>query len=84
MRGREEGGKRFSPPTPEMVRAYCDERGNGIDAERFVDFYSARGWMSGKTRIRDWKACVRTWEQRDVKGGDDDGKRDRLLAKYGD
>lgn len=57
--------KRFSPPSVEEVRAYCQERGNGIDPEAFVDFYSARGWKYGVGRpIVDWKAAVRTWEAR--------------------
>lgn len=54
---------RFTPPTVEEVRAYCQERSNGIDPERFVDFYQSNGWMRGKTKIKDWKACVRTWEK---------------------
>ena len=56
--------KRFTPPTVEEVAAYCEERHNGIDAQAFVDHYAASGWMRGKTPIRDWKACVRTWEQK--------------------
>lgn len=56
--------ERFTPPTVEEVQAYCEERRNGIDAQAFIDHYSASGWMRGKTPIKDWKACVRTWEQR--------------------
>ena len=54
---------RFKPPTVEEVAAYCRERGNRIDAQRFVDYYTAAKWMRGKTKIKDWKACVRTWER---------------------
>ena len=58
------GGKpRFTPPTADEVRAYCDERHNAVDAERFVDFYSAKGWKIGKEPMKDWKAAVRTWER---------------------
>lgn len=66
--------KVFVPPTVEEVRAYCRERSNTVDAERFVDFYSAKGWMVGKNRMKDWKACVRTWEKRQE--GENHGKRD--------
>lgn len=55
--------KRFLPPTVEEVRAYCRERGNNVDPQRFVDYYSSNGWMVGKNRMKDWKAAVRTWEQ---------------------
>lgn len=60
--------KRFSPPSVEDVAAYCQERKNGIDAAAFVDYYSARNWTMGKTKMKDWKAAVRTWE-RNRKGG---------------
>lgn len=54
---------RFVIPSVEEVQEYCRERGNNIDAQHFVDYYSARGWMLGKNHIKDWKACVRTWER---------------------
>ena len=56
--------KKFTPPTLEEVRAYCIERKNQIDPQRFIDFYTANGWVQGKGKpIKDWKACVRTWEK---------------------
>jgi hypothetical protein len=55
---------RFVPPTVEEVREYCLERQNGIDPQAFVDFYASKNWMVGKTKMSDWKASVRTWEQR--------------------
>lgn len=55
---------RFKPPTLEEVEAYCLERGNTIDPEQFIDYYEARGWELSKGRkVKDWKACVRTWEK---------------------
>ena len=56
---------RFTPPTVEEVAAYCKERGNNVNAQRFVDFYAAKGWKIGQNPMKDWKAAVRTWEQRD-------------------
>jgi hypothetical protein len=57
--------KKFIPPTADEVRAYCDERMNNVDADAFVDFYSAKGWMLGKNKMKDWKAAVRTWERKE-------------------
>lgn len=39
------GGKtsRFIPPTVEEVQEYCFERGNAVDAQSFVDFYTSKG-----------------------------------------
>lgn len=56
--------KRFTPPTVDEVRVYCLERENSIDPAAFVNFYAATNWTRGKTKISDWRACVRTWEQR--------------------
>lgn len=55
--------KRFVPPTVEDVKEYCRERKNAVDAERFVDYYTANGWKVGKNPMKDWKAAVRTWER---------------------
>ena len=59
--------KKFIPPTLEGVKAYCQERQNSIDPEAFIDFYASKGWMVGKNKMKDWRACVRTWEKRDNK-----------------
>ena len=57
--------KRFVPPTVDEVRTYCQGRQNGIDPQRFVDYYTSNGWMVGKNKMKDWKAAVRTWEQKE-------------------
>ena len=80
-------------PTVEEVAAYCRERGNSVDAERFVDFYASKGWKVGNQPMKDWKACVRTWEKRDAPAetpkktapsrmphGDDSERLQRILA----
>ena len=54
----------FTPPTLEEVKAYCIERNNNIDAEYFIDFQEARGWvLSNGKKMKDWKATIRTWER---------------------
>lgn len=57
--------KKFTPPTVEEVKSYCQERGNSVDPEAFCDFYTSKGWKVGKNPMKDWKAAVRTWEKRD-------------------
>lgn len=61
--------KRFVPPTVDEVREYCFDRGNSVDPQRFVDYYTSNGWMVGKNKMKDWKAAVRTWEQKDKPQG---------------
>ena len=62
--------KRFTPPTQAEVEAYCRERGNRVDASRFVDFYESKGWRVGNQPMKDWRAAVRTWEREDNRGTD--------------
>ena len=57
----------FTPPTVEEVKAYCQERNNNVNPQSFVDFYQSKGWKVGSNSMKDWKACVRTWEQREKK-----------------
>ena len=57
------------PKSVEAVRAYCQERNNGVDPEKFWDYYETNGWkQGGRAPIKDWKACVRTWERKDGRG----------------
>jgi len=62
----------FKTPTKSEVKAYCEERNNGVNATKFVDFYEAKGWMVGKNKMKNWQACVRTWE---TKGENHENKR---------
>ncbi len=68
VNGNEEGdkrAKRFAPPTPDVISQYAKEKGISIDADRFCDFYESKGWMVGKTKMKDWKAAARGWASRD-------------------
>lgn len=60
-------GRNFVPPSLSDVQEFCRERGNSVDPQAFLDHYEANGWYRGKTKIKDWKACVRTWEKNSVK-----------------
>ena len=57
--------KRFTPPTPEEVRDYCLQNGYGVDPDRFVDFYTSKGWKVGSSPMKDWKAAVRNWAKKE-------------------
>lgn len=51
--------KRFVPPKVEEVVAYASEKGLYLDAGYFVDFFEAKGWVTGKTKMREWRAAAR-------------------------
>ena len=59
--------KYFKKPKLDEVKDYCLERNNNIDSEAFINFYDSKGWMVGKNKMKDWKACIRTWEKRNYK-----------------
>ena len=59
--------EKFKKPTLEEVVDYCKERNNFIDPEQFIDFYESKNWYVGKNKMKDWKACIRTWERRNIK-----------------
>lgn len=78
---------RFAPPTLEEVATYVRERGSSVDPQGFIDFYASKGWLVGKTPMKDWKAACRNaekWERwaKPAQGGD----RDRIKtdADYGE
>lgn len=54
---------KFTPPTLEEVKEYCKERNNTVDPDTFINFYESKGWFVGKNKMKDWRACVRTWER---------------------
>lgn len=51
--------EKFIPPTLEEVQSYIKEKGYQVDAEHFIDFYSSKGWMIGKSKMKDWRAALR-------------------------
>lgn len=55
-------GRGFIPPTFEEVQAYMqDEKMPPIEAEKFFNFHQSKGWVVGKSPMKDWKAAARTW-----------------------
>lgn len=71
--------KRFFKPSIEEIENYCKERSNKVNAQRFYDFYESKGWKVGSQSMKDWKACVRTWEQRE---NGESPKKGAIPSKY--
>jgi len=66
--------KPFIKPLPEEVEKYMktyttDKKKQvnnlELESEKFVDFYTAKDWMVGKNKMKDWKASVRNWFRND-------------------
>lgn len=78
--------KRFTKPNIQEITDYCHERNNAVNPQAFIDFYESNGWRVGKNAMKDWRAAVRTWEQRDGKQKakpDTQSWIDELEAKQG-
>lgn len=73
--------KRFSPPTREEVQEYIQSQGYSVDADKFVDFYTSKGWMVGKNPMKDWKAAVRTWNRSQRQELTAEGQRQETTAE---
>ena len=73
--------EKFIKPTLEEIKAYCTEIKSSVDPDAFFDYYSKNGWVYGKnkTPIKDWKACVRTWERNERKSDTVHNKGDDVL-----
>jgi hypothetical protein len=59
--------KYFNKPSLLEIKNYCVERVNNVDPEAFFDFYESKGWLVGKSKMKDWKAAIRTWERTETK-----------------
>lgn len=58
---------KFKKPTLKEIEDYCSERKNNLDAQYFFDYYESCNWMRGKSRMKDWKATIRTWERNNIR-----------------
>lgn len=82
--------KKFQAPTVQEVKAYADEKGLNVDAQRFVDYYSSKGWLVGKSPMKDWRAACRNWSASGYRGTDPpkkqqtDYKSKLMSIDYGD
>lgn len=74
--------KSFEKPTLEEVKAYCKERKNSINAEKFINYYESNGWKVGKNQMKDWKACIRTWESNEKKFDSNNKKQTDIIPDW--
>ena len=81
--------QRLIPPTVEEVRAYAAQRGDSLDPEAFMDYYTANGWKVGRNPMKDWKAAVRTWARKEqahgagIRNTDPAAATDAAAERYG-
>ena len=71
---------RFVKPTVEEIKAYCRERMNFVEPQKFFDYYESNGWKVGKNPMKDWRAAIRTWEKNNY-GGQSSAPMPRMSLK---
>jgi SOS response regulatory protein OraA/RecX len=57
---------KFVPPKVEEVSEYLKSKGYLYPhkyAEDFVNFYTSKGWMIGKNKMKNWKAATTQWKE---------------------
>jgi len=74
--------KRFIKPTIQEIKDYCLERKNNVDVNKFFNYYEANGWKVGKNAMKDWKACVRTWEGNNFNNNTKTNEEPKFLSQY--
>jgi hypothetical protein len=74
--------KRFIKPNIQEIKDYCLERKNNVDANKFFNHYEANGWKVGKNAMKDWKACVRTWESNNFNSNSKTNDEPKFLSQY--
>ena len=53
----------FVKPSIIDIKEFCKERKNNVDCETFFNFYESKDWYIGQNKMKNWKACVITWEK---------------------
>ncbi len=71
----------FIPPALAQVQNYAAKKQLDIDAEYFVEYYTANGWMTGKEAVRDWKALLRSWARQEKRWNQREGDTQNVNDK---
>jgi hypothetical protein len=52
------------PESIELVKSFAAEIGlPAAEADKFWDFYESKGWLVGKSPMKNWKAACRNWKR---------------------
>lgn len=60
---------RFEKPTAAQVDEYARSISFELVGQTFVDYYETKGWVVGRSPMKNWKAAVRTWKSRRSENG---------------
>lgn len=72
--------KSFKKPTYDELKEYSESINFDLDCQNFLDYYESKGWLIGKTKMKDWKAAVRTWKSRSTKNNNNSNGTGNIFA----
>lgn len=75
--------KRFIKPDFQETKIYFQEL-RSDQAQAFFDFYESKGWLVGKSKMKDWKAAARGWISRQSQFQKTNGNQKTAIAKNQD
>ena len=63
---------RFAPPTESEVSAHMHNKGLSLadadeQGQEFVLFYESKGWLVGKSKMKNWRAAATRWANKRMK-----------------
>lgn len=56
-----QAAKKTQKPTVEEIADHIKEKGYGVNARQFFNYYEANGWRVGRNPMKNWKAAVENW-----------------------
>ena len=55
--------KKFQKPTIAEIQSFCQIRKNSVDADKFFNYYESKGWIVGKSPMKNWQSAIVNWEK---------------------
>ena len=73
MSEKKKPAKKAEKKKEKIVSKYRINKPNGKTIDRdanrkgIKEYYESKGWMVGKNKMKDWKACIRTWKKETIR-----------------
>jgi hypothetical protein len=76
--------RKFVKPTVEEVQAYCQLKGYTFDPVYFWNFYESKGWMVGKSPMKNWHGACATFQANQKNYGPKETTSRARIGDHGD
>lgn len=76
--------KRFKKPTIQEIIEYKLEKQFLSDPQAFIDYHDSRGWVVGRSPMKDWKGAFRRWESNEKKWSKENANKQSATERRSD